>query len=172
MKKRKLVVPRRTKPAEASTSASKPNGRSKLEETLEFTNLTEFRNSLLNFIPRIQDNEYLRFVLTKHGKPVAVVLSYDAYNLLKRVAERVMAEDDAKEPAVAEREVYQELIGDLPTGPVPIDVSTGRDITEAEMRKGQRLVHMAVQEYIKAMKSGAKGVKEEEEILPGESQKL
>jgi prevent-host-death family protein len=161
---------------QASATLAEASPTNKLEETLEFTNLTDFRNSLQNFIPKLRDNEYLRFVLTKHGRPVAVVLSYDAYNLLKRVAERVMDEEDAKEPAAAMQEAYQELTGDTATGRTPIDipveVTTARDIHGPELQKTRHLVRMAVQEYIQAMKKRVKDVNEEEKFIARDMEKL
>src|SRR6266849_3735623 len=172
VKKRKSSIQKQRAGREASASASEGTRPDKLEETLEFTNLTDFRKSLLNFIPRVQENEYLRFVITKRGKPVAVVLSYDAYNLLKRVAERVMDEDDAKEPAVALQEAYQELIGDTTPVPSSVDVTTGRNIPEWEMLKVRRVTQMAVEEYIRAMKKRFKDVQEQEEIPQRDFEKL
>jgi prevent-host-death family protein len=156
----------------AAESASAAKRADKLEETLEFTNLTDFRNSLLNFIPRVQDNEYLRFVITKHGKPVAVVLSYDAYNLLKRVAERVMDEEEKKEPAVALQESYQELLGKPAPVEVPISLVTERDISPLEMKRMRQVVHMALQEYRRTLAKAEKDLKGQEEFLPGDFEKL
>src|SRR6266849_3923781 len=65
VKKRKSSIQKQRAGREASASASEGTRPDKLEETLEFTNLTDFRKSLLNFIPRVQENEYLRFVITK-----------------------------------------------------------------------------------------------------------
>src|SRR5277367_5457382 len=56
------------------------------EETLNFSNLTEFRNSLLQVIPKLQEDDLLRFVITKHGQPAAVIMSYQAYSTFKRIA--------------------------------------------------------------------------------------
>jgi len=161
----KLSVQKQHAGSAASVSTSDARRNEKLEETLEFTNLTDFRNSLLNFIPRVQENEYLRFVITKHGKPAAVVLSFDAYNLLKRVAERAMDEDDAKEPAVASREAYQELIEDSIPVPSSTNVSTGHDILGPEMHLMRRVIQMTVQECLRAAERSVKDVKEREEIL-------
>jgi prevent-host-death family protein len=169
MKKRKPTQVHKPNPgSEASLGG-------KLEEALEFTNLTEFRNSLLNFIPRLQENEYLRFVITKHGQPVAVVLSYDAYNLLKRVAERVMDEDEAKGPAgwfpEADQEVVDATVIEQPAIFDPADVSTAHDISGPELQKTRHFVQLAIQEYLQAMKKGVKDVKEKEEFTSGELEK-
>lgn len=172
MKKRGRSIsdPRTSHAAAESASAGKRAD--KLEETLEFTNLTDFRNSLLNFIPRVQDNEYLRFVITKHGKPVAVVLSYDAYNLLKRVAERVMDEEEKKEPAVALQESYQELIGEPASVEVPVSVVTEHDISPLEMKRMRQVVDMALQEYRRTLAKAEKDLKGQEEFLQRDFEKL
>ena len=170
MKKRKPPLQERKRGSGSEASLG-----SKLEEALEFTNLTEFRNSLLNFIPRLQDNEYLRFVITKHGQPVAVVLSYDAYNLLKRVAERVMDEDEAKESAAALPEANEEEVEFTAMEQAaiidPSDVFTTHDISGSELQKTRHFVQLAIQEYIQAMKKGVKDVKEKEESTRRELEK-
>ncbi len=46
---------------------------------LEAISITEARKNLLPLIDRVEDELY-RFMLTKHGKPVAVVISYEEYS--------------------------------------------------------------------------------------------
>ena len=81
----------------------------KLEEKLEFSNVTQFRNSVLDVVPKLQENPSLRLVITKHGEPAAVIMSYEAYGALKRIAERMIAEDDAKDPVVALHDAYERM---------------------------------------------------------------
>jgi hypothetical protein len=76
-----------------------------------------------------------------------------------------MDEDDAKEPAVASREAYQELIEDSIPVPSSTDVSTGHDILGPEMHLMRRVIQMTVQECLRAAERSVKDVKEREEIL-------
>ncbi len=46
---------------------------------LEAISITEARKDFLPLIDRVEDELY-RFMVTRHGKPVAVVLSYDEYS--------------------------------------------------------------------------------------------
>ena len=61
---------------------------SALEERVEYSNVTEFRKSLLGMLRKLDENDDLRFIVTRGGEPCAVVLSYDAYELLRRIARR------------------------------------------------------------------------------------
>ena len=70
--------------------------KNKLEEQVEFTGVTGFRKSLLTIIPRLQKNQFLRFVITRHGKPAAVVLSYESYELLLKMAQELADQDENK----------------------------------------------------------------------------
>jgi prevent-host-death family protein len=79
------------------------------EETLNFSNLTEFRNSLLQVIPKLQEDDLLRFVITKHGQPAAVIMSYHAYSVFKRIADRVIEQDDALDPEESLRQAYARM---------------------------------------------------------------
>jgi len=69
------------KPAEEKTPSA-------LEERLEYTTVTDFRQSLLGMLRQLEENEDLRFIITRHGEPCAVVLSHEAYQLLRRIARR------------------------------------------------------------------------------------
>jgi prevent-host-death family protein len=46
---------------------------------LEAISITGARKDFLPLIDRVEDELY-RFMVTKHGKPVAVVLNYDEYS--------------------------------------------------------------------------------------------
>lgn len=68
-----------------------------LEERLEYRNVTEFRRSMLGIFHRMEENSDLRFVVTRGGEPCAVVLSYEAYELLQRIARRAADASAAKD---------------------------------------------------------------------------
>ncbi len=46
---------------------------------LEAFSVTDTRKKLLPLIERVEDESY-HFMVTKHGKPVAVVISYEDYS--------------------------------------------------------------------------------------------
>lgn len=69
----------------AKKSASRP-----LEEDIEFSNVTKFRNSLLGAVERVQSNPAKRYVITKHGEPEAVLMSYQTYTLLSKVMDQAL----------------------------------------------------------------------------------
>jgi prevent-host-death family protein len=151
------------KPAALTPSAPRrgreksPQATSKLEEVLNFSNLTDFRNSLLNVIPKLQENEYLRFVITKHGEPAAVIMSYQAYLLLKRAAERIVKQEAAEDSEASLRDAYEEMTGEPLSAeqpePLAFAVETTRDIRGPEIQKVKDVVRLAVQEYIRATSS-------------------
>jgi PHD/YefM family antitoxin component YafN of YafNO toxin-antitoxin module len=68
-----------------------------MEEEVEFSNVTNFRNSLLGAVEQLQSNPAKRYVITKRGEPEAVLMSYKTYSLLSRVMnqalEKMAAED-------------------------------------------------------------------------------
>jgi len=81
----------------------------RLEVKVEFTAVTGFRKSLLTIIPRLQKNEYLRFIITRHGKPAAVVMSYEAYDLLQSLAQELADQDRDKSPEQRLAESYDRM---------------------------------------------------------------
>ncbi len=63
---------------------------------LEAISITEARKDLLHLIDRVEGGLY-RFMVTRHGKPVAVVLGYEEYSrmieTLKLMEDPEMAHD-------------------------------------------------------------------------------
>jgi hypothetical protein len=57
-----------------------------LEERLEYQNVTDFRQSMLGLFRQLEDETDLRFIVTRGGTPCAVVMSYEAYELLRNIA--------------------------------------------------------------------------------------
>ncbi|MCK5577124.1 MAG: type II toxin-antitoxin system Phd/YefM family antitoxin [Dehalococcoidales bacterium] len=66
---------------------------------LEAISITEARKDFLPLIDRVEDELY-RFMVTKHGKPVAVVINYDEYS---RMVETLKLLEDGR----LAREIYQ-----------------------------------------------------------------
>ncbi len=74
-----------------------------LEEDLELSNVTELRQNLLPVIERMEKNPALRIIVLKHGKPQAVLMSAQTYELVKKVMNDVASQlkPDSKEAALA-----------------------------------------------------------------------
>ncbi len=60
-----------------------------LERNVELANVTRLRQDLLPIIERFEDDPALRFLILKHGKPQAVLMSVQTYELMKKVLDRV-----------------------------------------------------------------------------------
>jgi prevent-host-death family protein len=73
-----------------------------LEEDLELSNVTELRQNLLPVIERIEKNPALRIIVLKHGKPQAVLMSAQTYELVKKIMNDVASQlkPDSKEAAL------------------------------------------------------------------------
>ena len=89
-------IPARDLAAPVKTSGFAAQAKS-MEEEVEFSNVTNFRNSLLGAVEQLHSNPAKRYVITKRGAPEAVLMSYKTYSLLSRVMnqtlEKVAAQD-------------------------------------------------------------------------------
>lgn len=81
--------------------------RASLEEDLELSTVTELRQNLLPAIDRIEKNPSLRFLILKHGKPQAVLMSVQTYELVKRMMNQVAAQLDAIPREQAVEDAFQ-----------------------------------------------------------------
>jgi len=63
---------------------------------LEGISITEARKSFLPLIEKV-DGEQYRFMVTKHGKPVAVVISYEEYSRMMETLKLVEDEQLTRE---------------------------------------------------------------------------
>jgi PHD/YefM family antitoxin component YafN of YafNO toxin-antitoxin module len=64
------------------------------DERLEFSNITDLRRDFLRKVDEIQKNPAMRLLILKHGRPQAVLLSFDAYEVLKKVAKLFLNESE------------------------------------------------------------------------------
>jgi prevent-host-death family protein len=62
-----------------------------LEEDIEFSSVTSLRESFLKTVEALREDPAKRYVITKHGQPQAVLMSYQTYSLLKRVMDQTLA---------------------------------------------------------------------------------
>jgi PHD/YefM family antitoxin component YafN of YafNO toxin-antitoxin module len=60
-----------------------------LERNVELANVTRLRQDLLPIIERFEDDPALRFLILKHGKPQAVLMSVQTYELMKKLLNQV-----------------------------------------------------------------------------------
>jgi prevent-host-death family protein len=56
-----------------------------LEEQLEFSNITDLRRDFLRKVEEIQKDPAIRLLILKHGRPQAVLMSAEAYDVMKKV---------------------------------------------------------------------------------------
>lgn len=96
---------------EQQRRATEPHNINNLEERVEYKAVTNFRQSLLAILRRLHENEDLRVVITKRGEPAAVILSYEAFELLRRIARRSADADALKAREQRAEEAYLQLAG-------------------------------------------------------------
>lgn len=68
--------------------------KSALEEHLEYSNVTDLRQDFLPAIERIQKNPALRLLILKHGRPQAILMSSQTYDLFKRLVNAILTTTD------------------------------------------------------------------------------
>jgi prevent-host-death family protein len=115
-----------------------------VEEDLEFSNVTNLRDSLLGVIDILQKTPAKRFVITKHGKPQAVLMSYQTYSLISKIVNESLSQTAAqtKNEAIAAeqaRRASRDLNVGVPAGADWTDlqgdpVAVNRHILEALRR--------------------------------------
>ena len=76
---------------------------------LEAIPVTEARQQFLPLLDRIEGGAY-RFMVTRHGKPVAVVLSYEEYS---RMAETLKLREDHRFSRALDQGLAQAQAGKL-----------------------------------------------------------
>jgi hypothetical protein len=63
----------------------------------DYANVTEFRESLLPFVSELERNPTKRYLITRHGKPTGVFMSYVAFQALQRLVESTLADEAKKD---------------------------------------------------------------------------
>jgi len=110
--------------------------RASLEEGFELSTVTELRQILLPAIDRIEKNPALRFLILKHGKPQAVLMSAQTYEIVKRVMNQVAGQLEAMPREQAVEDAFQRFRGErgraaaqsaLPSGLAARNVSSQLD---------------------------------------------
>jgi PHD/YefM family antitoxin component YafN of YafNO toxin-antitoxin module len=76
----------------SNREVAKPAG---LEEEVEFSSVTNLRESLLSRVDDFGTNPAKRYVITKHGQPQAVLMSYQTYSLMKKLTDQMLARLEA-----------------------------------------------------------------------------
>ena len=67
-----------------------------LEEQLEFSNITDLRQDFLRKVEEIQKNPAIRLLILKHGRPQAVLMSAEAYDVLRKVVNLFLSYSDGQ----------------------------------------------------------------------------
>jgi hypothetical protein len=96
-------------PAEAGKIGNFATQAKAMEEDVEFSNVTNFRNSLLGAVERLQSNPAKRFVITKRGEPEAVLMSYKTYSLLTRVMNQALEKSAGEGDEGSVREAFARM---------------------------------------------------------------
>jgi PHD/YefM family antitoxin component YafN of YafNO toxin-antitoxin module len=65
-----------------------------LEEQLELSNITDLRRDFLRKVEEIQRNPAIRLLVLKHGRPQAVLMSAEAYDVMKKAVKLLLAESE------------------------------------------------------------------------------
>lgn len=73
---------------------------------LEAFSVTDTRRELLPLIDRVEEESY-HFMVTKHGKPVAVVISYEEYSRMVETLRLIEDRELAREIKQGSTEVEQ-----------------------------------------------------------------
>ena len=69
---------------------SAEHSRRVLEEKLEYSNVTKLRQEFLPAVEHVQNDPALRYLIFKGGKPQAVLMSFETYELLKKVINQAL----------------------------------------------------------------------------------
>ena len=64
---------------------------------LDYTNVTAFRESLLPVVNELALHPTKKYLVTRHGKPLAVFLSFSAFESVRKVVETMLDEEAAKD---------------------------------------------------------------------------
>jgi hypothetical protein len=80
-----------------------------LEERVEYSNATQFRKLFLGLVDDLHANSYLRYIITKHGEPRVVVMSFAAYQMMYRALQQVTKLQSETSPAEAAKVALRQL---------------------------------------------------------------
>ena len=104
---------------------------------LDYANVTEFRESLLPVVSELERHPMKRYLVTKHGRPLAVFLSFGAFEALRKLIEPVLAEE-------AKKDVQQVLVEASQRMDQDYGVGVGQPARPRARRKRPLLVERAV----------------------------
>jgi hypothetical protein len=96
-----------------------------LEEEIELSNVTDLRQELLPIIERIQKNPALRLLILKHGRPQAVLMSTQTFEVLKKVVTSVVEKTDKMGPTENIEAAFGRLLDERPSMAQIASVATG-----------------------------------------------
>ena len=69
--------------------------RQSLEQKVELESVTRLRQNLLPIVERLEEDPALRFLILKHGKPQAVLMSFPTYQLLQKLLSEAVEKSEA-----------------------------------------------------------------------------
>lgn len=80
-----------------------------LEEKTEFASVTTSREQFLKLVETLESQPYRRHIITKHGTPRVVLLSYPAYELLTKVARQALERESSLDNQAAAAEAFERM---------------------------------------------------------------
>jgi PHD/YefM family antitoxin component YafN of YafNO toxin-antitoxin module len=83
-----------------------------LEEEVEYCNVSSFRAFLLSAVDVLRQHPARRYVVTKHGQPEAVLMSFRTYSIMKRVMDRALAHAATRNSSEAIDAAFARLLDD------------------------------------------------------------
>jgi predicted RNA-binding protein with RPS1 domain/PHD/YefM family antitoxin component YafN of YafNO toxin-antitoxin module len=83
-------------PRVESSELTVAKAKAALEEELEYSNVTDLRQGLLQVVDRLQRTPASRILIMKHGRPQAVLMSFQTYELVKKAMNQVVAARSAQ----------------------------------------------------------------------------
>jgi PHD/YefM family antitoxin component YafN of YafNO toxin-antitoxin module len=98
-----------------------------LEEQFEFSNITELRQDFLRKVEEIQKNPAVRLFILKHGRPQAVMMSADAYDVLRKVVKLFLSYNDGLGREQSINAAINRFEAERSSVPAEVEASAGED---------------------------------------------
>src|SRR6266705_2658999 len=68
---------------------------------IDYASVTEFRESLLPAVGDLERHPTKRYLITKHGRPLAVFISFEAFESIRKIVASILAREDKKDVSQA-----------------------------------------------------------------------
>lgn len=123
-----------------------------LEEEIELSNVTDLRQELLPVIERIQKNPALRLLILKHGRPQAVLMSTQTFEVLKKVVTSVVEETDKMSRSENIEAAFGRLLDERPSMAQIASVAAGGSpVKESQQQKVVKEILGEIQDKLRSL---------------------